>query len=241
LGLGGFEKGQCAINYGTSAGVLTNVGATPQIIRGLLSAPLYSDPHEAIYEVEGTVNAVGSLFEWFEKEQNLPNVSRNWENLMAPSSRGWILVPGMYGIAAPYWHERKISEFVGEGEMPDWTVLVRAAMESIAFLVADCLERIRNASLPVREVFAAGGVARDPLLQFQADLLGLPVRRSSVKEATALGCGLLAGLQRGLWKNREEVRNLVLTETTFEPRISSAERQGLLERWHQVLREKGIG
>ena len=241
LGLGGFEKGQCAINYGTSAGVLTNVGATPQIIRGLLSAPLYSDPHEAIYEVEGTVNAVGSLFEWFEKEQNLPNVSRNWENLMAPSSRGWILVPGMYGIAAPYWHERKISEFVGEGEMPDWTVLVRAAMESIAFLVADCLERIRNASLPVREVFAAGGVARDPLLQFQADLLGLPVRRSSVKEATALGCGLLAGLQRGLWKNREEVRNLVLTETTFEPRISSAERQGLLERWHQVLRGKGIG
>lgn len=241
LGLGGFEEGQCGVNYGTSAGLLTNVGTTPRIIRGLLSAPLYSDPHEVIYEVEGTVNAVGSLFEWFEKERNLPNASRNWENLLAPTSQGWILVPGMFGIAAPYWHECRIWEFVGEGETSDEKVLLRAAMESIAFLVADCLERIKNASLPVKEVFAAGGAARDPLLQFQADLLGLPVHRSSVREATALGCGLLAGLQTGVWVNREELPHLTPTETTFHPSISSAEREALLTRWHKALREKGIG
>lgn len=240
LGLGGFEEGQCAINYGTSAGILANVGRKPRIVKGLLSALLYSDYRGAFYEVEGTVNAVGSLFEWFEKERKLPNASKDWENLLAPSSQGWILVPGMFGIAAPYWHEEKVWEFVGTGAVPNESVLLRAAMESIAFLVADCLERIEGASVSVREVFAAGGASRDPLLQFQADLLGLPVHRSSVKEATALGCGLLAGLAGGFWEDPEAIQHPVHTETTFQPTLSPSERRDLLDRWHRVLRERGI-
>ena len=241
LGLGGFEKGQCAINYGTSAGVLTNIGPMAHIVEGLLTAPAYSTGNQVAYAVEGTVNAVGSLFEWFEKERNIPGASKNWEKVMAPSSQGWIMVPGMYGIAAPYWKETMATEFVGEGNVPAEEELLRAGMESIGFLVADSLERIRRIpGLDISQIIAAGGAARPPLLQFQADVLGLPIHLSSVTDATALGCAFVTGLQSGFWKDRREIRNLVRSDEIFYPKISSGERRTLRDRWHSVLKDKGI-
>ena len=241
LGLGGLEKGQCAINYGTSAGVLTNIGPVAHIVEGLLTAAAYSTADQVTYAVEGTVNAVGSLFEWFEKEGGIPGASKNWEKGMAPSSKGWFMVPGMYGIAAPYWKETVATEFVGEGNIPGKEVLLRTGMESIAFLVADSLERIRETpGLHINQIIAAGGAARPALLQFQADVLGLPISLSSITDATALGCAFLAGLQAGFWRDSGEIRDLICREETFYPRISSDERKSLLEKWRRVLRNRGI-
>lgn len=241
LGLGGFEKGQCGINFGTSAGVLVNIGRTPSVTDGLLTNIGYSNPDETVYVVEGTVNAVGSLFEWFERERGIPHASRNWEKQMASSSAGWTMIPGMYGIAAPYWKETAVTEFIGKGEGLSKEVQLRAGMESIAFLVADILEKLRNLrGLEINRIMAAGGAARPPLLQFQADLLGMPVRHSSISEATALGCAFLTGLYQGFWRGKAEIRSLLHVGETFCPKISSSEREKRLTRWHDLLRERSI-
>lgn len=241
LGLGGFEKGRCALNYGTSGGVLVNLGPTPHIANGLLTNIACSTRDEVTYTAEGTVNAVGSLFEWFEREKGISGASTNWAESMASSSQGWMMVPGMYGIAAPYWKETAPTVFVGEGNLPPQEVLLRAGMESIAFLVADILAQLKKISgLKIHEITAAGGAARPPLLQFQADLLGIPIRHSSITDATALGSAFLAGLQTGLWKDIKEIQRLVRADETFTSRISFYDREDLMKKWHDVLKANGI-
>jgi len=241
LGLGGFEKGECGLNYGTSGGVLVNIGPTPQIMKGLLTNIAYSDEHQAVYTSEGTVNAVGSLFEWFERERGMKGASLHWDQQVASSSQGWFLIPGMYGIAAPYWKETVVTEFRGKGGLPNREVELRAGMESIAFLVADILDRIRKIpALSIERITAAGGAARKPLLQFQADLLGIPVYHSSIADATAMGCAFLTGLQRGFWKGIEEIQSLVQRDEVFLPAMPADQRQSLLNQWHQHLEAEGI-
>ena len=241
LGLGGLRKGQCALNYGTSAGFLGNIGSTPHIVPGLLTNIAYSTNREAHYTAEGTVNAVGSLFEWFESDRKLTGASKRWEEMMASSSQGGYMLPGMYGIAAPYWKETVPTRFKGRGEIPSPGVQLRLGMESIAFLVADILDRLKRIpGLKIHEVTAAGGAARRPLLQFQADVLGLPVLHSSITDATALGCAFMTGLEAGFWKDTSEVQKLMSTDETFYPAISSSQRKTLLEGWHTFLKEENI-
>ena len=241
IGLGGLQKGQCGLNYGTSAGVLMNIGKEAYVIDGLLTNILYSTKEEANYTAEGTVNAVGSLFEWFEKERGIPGAAQNWETGMAPSSKGWMMIPGMYGIAAPYWKETAPTEFRGEGENPPPEILLRAGMEAIAFLVSDIIETLKKIpGLRIDQITAAGGAARRPLIQFQADLLGLPIRHSAISDATALGCALLADLQTNTRKHIKEMQEQIQIEETHYPSLTPAERQILLERWHKLLKAKGI-
>ncbi len=241
LGMGGFETGRCALNYGTSGGVLINIGRKPHLVDGLLTSILHSTSAEAFYAAEGTVNAVGSLFEWFEVEKGVKGASRDWEERIAPSSHGWFMLPGMYGVAAPYWKETAPTLFHGPGEPPPVEIQIRAGMESIAFLMADILEILnRIPGFEVQRVTAGGGAGRRPLLQFQADLLGIPIRHLSVMDATALGCAFLTGLQVGFWKNMEEVQSLIHEEETFYPRISPPFRRDLLDSWHRLLRSHGI-
>ena len=155
---------------------------------------------------------------------------------MALSSEGWFMLPGMYGIAAPYWKETAPTLFSGKGEMPPVEVLMRAGMESIAFLVADILERLHQIpGFEIEQITAGGGVARPPLLRFQSDLLGQGIHHSSVVDATALGCALLTGLQTGFWTDTREVQNLLRCEEAFYPRLSASERQVLLRSWHEFL------
>ena len=241
LGMGGFEIGRCALNYGTSGAGLINIGTKPHIVDGLLTNIGYSSPGEAFYTVEGTVNTVGSLFEWFEIEKGVRGASRNWEKRMAPSSNGCLMLPGMYGIAAPYWRETAPTLFHGSLEPPSIEIQIRAGMESIAFLIADILERLNQIpGFEIQRITAGGGAARKPLLHFQADLLGIPIHHSSMTDATALGCAFLAGLQAGVWKNIEEIQSLTHEEETFYPQLSPSSRRGLLDSWHLLLKTHGI-
>jgi glycerol kinase len=147
----------------------------------------------------------------------------------------------MYGIAAPYWKETAPTEFRGKGVTPSQEILLRAGMESIAFFVADIFDQLRKIpQLQIHQITAAGGAARRPLLQFQANLLGVPIRHLSITDATALGCAFLTGLQIGFWEDIKEMQNLIEGEETFLPKISSPKRQALLNQWHKLLKDRGI-
>ena len=114
-------------------------------------------------------------------------------------------------------------------------------MESIAFLVSDILERLKKIpGLQIDEITAGGGAARKPLLQFQADLLGLPIRHSAISDATALGCAFLTGLQAGLWKDVEEIQESIQMDRIYYPQITPAERRNVLNQWHELLKSRGI-
>ncbi len=218
-----------------------NIGEEAHVMDGLLTNILYSTKEKVNYTAEGTVNAVGSLFEWFEKEKGIPDAAQNWKTQMAPSSKGWMMIPGMYGIAAPYWKENVLTEFKGEGESPSSGILLRAGMESIAFLVSDILDQLKRIpGFRIDQITAGGGAAQKPLLQFQSNLLGLPIRHSAIPDATALGCAFLTGLQVGFWKDKEEMENLIQAEEVFYPEVTSLERQTLLSAWHRLLKAKGI-
>ncbi len=171
----------------------------------------------------------------------MTGVSTHWEERLAPSSQGWLMIPGMYGIAAPYWKETAPTLFQGEGPLPRDEVLLRAGMESVAFLATDIIDQLRTIpDLPFEQITAAGGAARPPLLQFQADLLGLPVLHSSLADATALGCAFLTGLETGFWRGPSEIQALLQVDRTFHPRTSPSERERLIGRWHALLRSQGI-
>ena len=220
---------------------MINIGREPHVVDGLLTNIDYSNPQEAFYAAEGTVNAVGSLFDWFETEKGVKGASRDWENEMTPSSQGWFMLPGMYGIAAPYWKETAPTLFHGPGEFPSIEVQIRAGMESIAFLMADILERLRQIpDFEIRRITAGGGAGRRPLLQFQADLLDMPIHHSFITDATALGCAFLTGLQVGFWRDIAEVQSLVREGDIFYPQISASLRRDLLDLWHQLLRNHGV-
>jgi glycerol kinase len=133
------------------------------------------------------------------------------------------------------------TEFVGPGEVPPLGIQLRAGMESIAFLVADILNRLQTLTdFKIDRVTAAGGAARRTLLQFQADLLRIPIHHSTLSDATALGCAFLTGLQMGFWKDKKEIERLGGGEEGFYPQISASQREKLLNRWHEILKTRDI-
>ena len=240
--LGGLQQGRCVLSLGTSGGVLVDTGRTPAPAPGLLLSVARSSATEVSYAAEGTINAVGSLFEWFETEQHISGAAVRWDRLAADASDGWQMIPGMFGIAAPYWRETAPTVFAGEGLRLSPAVRLRAGMEAIALLIADIVDRIQTGTAcRIDRVVASGGAAKGPLLQCTADLLGREVMRSAVADATALGCAFLAGRRTGFWEPAVETGPArVETAGTFSPRISEARRRRRLSAWHRLLRQHGI-
>jgi glycerol kinase len=239
-GLGSMSKGCCAISLGTSGGVLATIGSSPIPVPGLLTAVALSTAETIVYAAEGTVNAVGSLFRWFEEEQGISGAETRWDRTAAPSSQGWVMIPGMFGIAAPYWKESAPTLFSGGRGEPAPEVRLRAGIEAVALLVGDILgslETVQGADID--RIVAAGGSAKGPLLQCLADVLGRVVFRSPIEDASALGCAFLAGREVGFWKS-DPVSDAAGNEEPYRPRISDSDRQVLVENWHRLLREQGI-
>ncbi len=238
--LGGTGRGRCVMNLGTSGGVLVNIGPSPRIVPGLLTGVAFSTAEEAVYAAEGTVNAVGSLFRWFEEEEKIAGAATGWDRMAAASSGGWTMIPGMYGIAAPYWEESAPTLFDGGRGRPEPEVQLRAGIEAIAFLVADIFQSLESVDdLAVDRIVAAGGSAKRVLLQCLADVLGREVLPAPIEDATALGCALLAGRTIGISPS-DRLRGAGGADPPVHPRMSAESRRALLEGWHRLLAGQGI-
>ncbi len=235
-----FTSGMAKNTYGTGAFLLQHTGAKPVFSEnGLLTTLAWEVDGAMEYAIEGSVFAAGSVVQWLRDELGLIRDAADTEyfaNKVADTN-GVYLVPAFTGLGAPYWdmYARGVLTGITRGTNRDH--LVRAALESIAYQSADVLRLMADeAGAPLKEVRVDGGAsANNFLMQFQADVLDVPVLRPEITETTARGAACLAGLATGFWKNRDELAALWRLERRFEPQMDGAKRQALLDGWVRAV------
>ena len=233
------RPGMAKNTYGTGCFLLLNTGAKVTEEVGFLSSVgwQYSQlsTNEVTYVLEGSVFTAGAVVQWLRDGLGLIRHANEVEALArsVPDSGGVVFIPAFTGLGAPYWDPDARAAVVGITRGTTAGHLARAALQSIAYQVAQLLEAMqKDRSFHLTELRVDGGAARnDLLMQFQADLLGVPVVRPKMTETTALGAAFLAGLATGYWSSEQEVASLWQEDRRFLPALGSSERQAALERW----------
>lgn len=240
FGQGGFARGMTKNTYGTGCFLLMNIGREPTPSRHrLLTTVAWQTPAGTEYALEGSVFIGGAVVQWLRDGLGLIPSSAKVEELAAsvPDSGGVYLVPAFAGLGAPHWDQYARGSISGLTRGTTAAHLARAALEGIAFQVADVLDVMtEDSGVEIRELHADGGAAADNLLlQFQADILRVPVVRPKVVETTALGAAFLAGLAVGFWKDRAELAKTWRADRRFEPKMSEDEARHRRSRWAVAL------
>jgi len=240
FGQAGFSQNDCKNTYGTGCFVLMNTGARAAVSRhGLISTIAWGIEDRIEYAIEGSVFIGGAVIQWLRDELGLIRTAAESEEVaaQAPDTGGVYVVPAFTGLGAPYWDMRARGTITGLTRGSNRAHLVRAALESIAYQSAEVIESMRSdtgAAIP--RLKADGGAASNNLMmQHQADVLGIPVARGRVLETTALGAAFLAGLAVGLWRSRDDLRDLWREDRVFEPRWDAAIREERLAGWRQAV------
>ncbi|HEV3475825.1 MAG TPA: glycerol kinase GlpK [Actinomycetota bacterium] len=216
-----FEPGDAKNTYGTGSFVLLNTGTDAPSAPGLLTTIAYSDREGVRYALEGSIFITGAAIQWLRDGLRLIETSAEAGPLAAsvPDTGGVYFVPALVGLGAPWWDPYARGTIVGITRGTTRAHLVRAAVEAMAFQTRDVVEAmVREAGISPTVLKADGGAsAMDVLLQLQADLLGVPVRRPVVQETTALGAAFLAGLATGVWRTKEEAASAWSLDREFSP------------------------
>jgi glycerol kinase len=239
------SRGMAKCTYGTGCFLLMNTGDRPIRSRyQLLTTPAWQVGGRTDYALEGSVFVGGAVVQWLRDGLGLIHSSAEVEALAAgvPDAGGLVLVPAFTGLGAPHWDPYARGALLGITRGTSAAHLARAALEAIAFQVADVLTAMEaDAGFPVAELRVDGGAtANDLLMQLQADLAGVPVIRPRVKETTALGAAYLAGLATGVWKSTDEIAVRWQRERTFEPALDPARAAEQRARWRRAVeRAKG--
>jgi glycerol kinase len=231
--------GMAKNTYGTGCFMLLHTGG--EMVRsghGLVSTPC-AHLKEKEFALEGSVFVAGAVVQWLRDELGFFKNSAEIEALANSvlDSGDVFIVPAFTGLGAPYWDPDARGSIFGLTRGTSRAHIARAALESIAFQSAEVLEAMqKDSGRALKELRVDGGAtANDLLMQFQADLLGVPVVRPKVLETTALGAAYLAGLTTALWKSREEIAAQWQVEKRFEPRMESARRVELMGRWREAV------
>jgi glycerol kinase len=239
------RPGMSKNTYGTGCFLLQNIGTTPRKSQQqLVTTIAWQMNGQTDYALEGSVFIGGAVVQWIRDGLSLVKTSADIEPLAASvaDNGGVYLVPAFAGLGAPHWDSYARGTIVGITRGTTAGHIARAALESIAYQVTDLLDAMRmDAGIPLTELRVDGGAAiNDTLMQFQADLLGVPVVRPAVTETTALGAAYLAGLASGYWKSIDEVSGQWRVDRRFEPRMARREADALRERWSAAVgRSKG--
>jgi glycerol kinase len=235
-----FAPGTVKNTYGTGCFVLMNTGRKPQRSqRGLLSSVAWRIGGQVEYALEGSVFVAGAAVQWLRDQLGIIARAADSEGLArsVPDSGGVYFVPAFTGLGAPYWDARARGAIVGLTRGSSRAHIARAALEAIAFQTCEVLECFAlDSGLRAPALQVDGGAsANDFLMQLQADLLGMAVRRPRVLETTALGAAFLAGLAVGYWESREAIAALWQEERRFEPRLEPQERERRLAGWKAAV------
>jgi glycerol kinase len=235
-----WSAGEAKNTYGTGCFLLQNIGT--QFVRSkhrLITTLAASAQHRLEYALEGSIFIGGAVVQWLRDNLKLIGSSAEVEASAAsvPDAGGVIFVPAFVGLGAPHWDPHAGGLLIGLRRDTKPGHIARAALESIAFQVADVLEAVHSeTNAPLGALRVDGGAAvNDLLMQFQADLLGVPVVRPRVTETTALGAAYLAGLATGFWAGPAELRSKRDNDVRFEPKMDEAERSQRRARWQRAV------
>jgi glycerol kinase len=242
FGQGCLAPGSAKNTYGTGAFLLQNTGAHPVASRhGLLTTVLWQlgEGARPAYALEGSVFIAGAAVQWLRDGLRAIGDSAEVEALarQAPDSGGVFLVPAFTGLGAPHWDPHARGLLIGLTRGTGLPEIARATVESMAYQVADVAEAMgRDAGEPLVDLRVDGGAAvNDDMLQFQADLLGIPVERPAVTETTALGAAFLAGLAVGVWPGPAALESIRRVDRRFNPRMDAGERARRRAGWSRAV------
>jgi glycerol kinase len=233
------EAGMAKNTYGTGCFLLLNTGDRAIASRNGLITTCAAQAGKKQFALEGSVFTGGAVVQWLRDGLRLIKKSVDVEKLAlsVPDSGGVHLVPAFTGLGAPHWDPYARGTIVGLTRGSNAGHIARAALESIAFQSAELLSAMQaDAGQNLEELRVDGGAAADNLLmQFQADLLGVPVVRPEVLETTALGAAYLAGLATGVWKNREDIAKHWKASRSFDPKMKRDEAERRMGEWRRAL------
>jgi glycerol kinase len=237
-----FEAGMAKNTYGTGCFMLMHTGGHFEPSRNGLVATAAAQPGDAKqYALEGSVFVAGAVVQWLRDGMKAIEKSSDVEALAAsvPDSGGVMFVPAFTGLGAPYWQPDARGTITGLSRGSTVAHVARAALDSIAYQSAALIDAMgRDAGAPITELRVDGGAcANDLLMQFQADLLGIPVVRPKVIETTALGAAYLAGLACGVYRDTAELSRQWRAERTFVPTMSRDRAQALMSGWERAVRQ----
>jgi glycerol kinase len=232
--------GDAKNTYGTGCFLLQNIGSKFTLSAERLITTLVCSAEKKLeYALEGSIFVGGAVVQWLRDNMRFFSASQDVESVAASvdSSRNVVFVPAFTGLGAPYWDPYASGMIIGIQRGTEIGHIARAALESIAFQVADVLHAMdQDTRSPFRELRVDGGAAaNDMLMQFQADLLQLPVRRPAVLETTALGAAYLAGLAVDFWKSTDEIAKLREPDTTFQPKADAKQMEKRQAKWKDAV------
>lgn len=235
-----FEMGTAKNTYGTGCFMLFNTGTDIQYSQNQLLSTLawncQSQPH---YALEGSVFMAGAIVQWLRDGLGIIKNSAEVEKLacQVKDTDGVVLVPAFTGLGAPHWDSDARALLCGMSRGTHKTHIARAALEAIAFQVSDVLTAMQSdIGQPLKELRVDGGASQnDMLMQFQADILNVPVLRPQLLEATAWGAAAMAGLKTGIFSSTDDIAKTWQLERAFEPKMSEDQRQHHLIQWKNAL------
>ena len=235
-----YQPGMAKNTYGTGCFMLMNTGTQAVASQNkLLTTVAWKIDGQLEYALEGSVFVAGAVVAWLRDGLGIIKRSSDIEALArsVPDSGGVYLVPAFTGLGAPHWDPYARGAILGITRGTTAAHIARAAVDSIALQVADLADAIRSdAASPLTELRVDGGASvNDALLQYQADILQLPVVRPKITETTALGAAYLAGLATGVWKKRDEIAGHWQVDRRFEPEISADQAAALRSRWTEAV------
>ncbi len=235
-----WQPGEAKNTYGTGCFLLQNIGTNFARSKHKLVTTIAASAHKRLeYAFEGSIFIGGAVVQWLRDNLRIIGSSAEVESLAAgvPDAGGVVFVPAFVGLGAPYWDPHAGGLLIGLRRDTRTGHIARAALESIAFQVSDVLESVKSeTSTPLSALRVDGGAAvNDLLMQFQADLLGVPVVRPHVTETTALGAAYLAGLAVGFWESPEALRAGQQNDTHFKPAMEPADAAARRAQWLRAV------
>jgi len=236
-----FESGEAKNTYGTGCFMLMNTGEKAvKSENGLLTTLAYGIDGKVNYALEGSIFVAGSAIQWLRDGmrmiQSAPQSEEYATNVT--DADGVYVVPAFVGLGTPYWDSEARGAVFGLTRGTQKEHFIRATLESLAYQTRDVLDAMeKDSKIEVKTLRVDGGaVKNDFLMQFQSDILDVPVERPEINETTALGAAYLAGLAVGYWKSKDEIRNRWNLEKQFDPKMDETKREDLYKGWQTAVK-----
>ncbi len=235
-----FKEGMVKNTYGTGCFMLFNIGKTPVISKEkLLTTIAWGRKDHTTYALEGSIFVGGAVVQWLRDGLGIIQKSSDVEKLASSvaDNGGVYLVPAFVGLGAPHWDANARGNIIGITRNTSKAHIARAALEAIALQTKDILQTMeKSAKIKIAELRVDGGASNNNLLmQFQADMLNIPVIRPQIVETTALGVAYLAGLAVGFWNSADEIASLWKLDRVFEPSMDNSKREMIIHKWNKAV------